>query len=54
MVLSGEGMLALWAPLSSVLSTGDVVVAVGSGVYGKGIGAMAAARGAKVCYHGCM
>ena len=35
-ILSGEGMVALWGALKSVLKPGDVVVAVCNGVYGSG------------------
>ncbi len=47
-VLQGEGMMALWAALKSVLSSGDRVLAIATGVYGYGIAEMAAAVGAEV------
>lgn len=45
---SGEGMLALWAALKSVLRSGDRVLAVANGLFGYGIGEMAAQLGAVV------
>lgn len=45
---SGEGMLALWGALKSVLRPGDRVLAVANGVFGYGIGQMAAQIGAQV------
>lgn len=47
-ILSGEGMLALWSALKSTLVRGDRVLAVGTGVFGYGIGDMARAIGAQV------
>lgn len=47
-ILSGEGMLALWSALKSVLRPGDRVLAVDNGVFGRGIGEMAQACGAQV------
>jgi len=47
-VLLGEGMMALWSALKSCLSPGDRVLAIATGVYGYGIGDMAAAIGAEV------
>ncbi|MEJ5358404.1 MAG: aminotransferase class V-fold PLP-dependent enzyme [Desulfobacterales bacterium] len=47
-VLQGEGMMALWGALKSVLSPGDRVLAIGTGVFGYGIAEMAAAVGAEV------
>jgi aspartate aminotransferase-like enzyme len=47
-ILSGEGMLALWAALKSVIRPGDRVLAVATGVFGYGIGEMAQAIGADV------
>jgi len=44
----GEGMMALWGALKSCLAPGDRVLAIGTGVYGYGIGDMAAAVGAEV------
>jgi aspartate aminotransferase-like enzyme len=40
-IQSGEGMLALWGGLKSVLRPGDKVLAVANGVFGYGIGDMA-------------
>jgi len=40
-IQSGEGMLALWGGLKSVLQEGDKVLAVANGVFGYGIGDMA-------------
>jgi aspartate aminotransferase-like enzyme len=40
-VLSGEGMLALWGALKSCLSPGDRVLAIATGVFGYGIADMA-------------
>ena len=45
---SGEGMLALWGALKSVLRPGDRVLAVATGLFGYGIGEMAAQLGAEV------
>jgi aspartate aminotransferase-like enzyme len=45
---SGEGMLALWGALKSVLQPGNRVLAVASGLFGYGIGEMAAQLGAQV------
>ena len=47
-LMTGEGMLALWGALKSCLSPGDTVLAVGTGVFGDGIGEMAASFGCKV------
>jgi aspartate aminotransferase-like enzyme len=47
-VFLGEGMMALWAGLKSCLLPGDRVLAIGTGVYGYGIGDMAASIGAEV------
>ncbi len=47
-ILSGEGMLALWGALKSCLKPGDRVLAIGTGVFGRGIGHMAASVGAEV------
>lgn len=44
----GEGMIALWGGLKSVLQPGDPVLAVANGVFGYGIGSMAESVGAKV------
>jgi aspartate aminotransferase-like enzyme len=47
-LMTGEGMLALWAALKSCLKPGDPVVSVGTGVFGDGIGDMAASFGCRV------
>ncbi|HSH42041.1 MAG TPA: alanine--glyoxylate aminotransferase family protein [Arenicellales bacterium] len=47
-IMTGEGMIALWGALKSCLRPGDRVLAVSSGVFGHGIGEMAAAIGAEV------
>lgn len=47
-IQSGEGMLALWSALKSVLQPGDRVLAVATGLFGYGIGEMAAQLGAEV------
>lgn len=47
-IMTGEGMLALWAGLKSVLAAGDRVLTIGTGVFGYGIGDMAQAMGAEV------
>lgn len=47
-ILSGEGMLALWSALKSCLVPGDRVLAVATGVFGYGIGEMAQTVGADV------
>lgn len=47
-ILSGEGMLALWSALKSVVQPADKVLAVATGVFGYGIGDMAAQIGAEV------
>lgn len=47
-IMTGEGMLALWGALKSVLRPGDRVVAVATGLFGYGIGEMAAGLGAAV------
>ena len=52
-ILSGEGMLALWAALKSCIRPGERVLAVGSGVFGYGIGDMARSIGAEVRSVGC-
>lgn len=48
-LMTGEGMLALWAALKSTLRAGDRVLSVGTGVFGDGIGDMAASMGCEVC-----
>ncbi len=47
-VLSGEGMVALWGALKSVVRPGDRVLAVATGVFGFGIAEMAEQIGAQV------
>ncbi len=48
--MTGEGMLALWAGLKSCLLPGDKVLAIETGVFGQGIGEMAAGLGCDVCF----
>ena len=45
---TGEGMIALWGALKSVLESGDRVLAISTGIFGGGIGAMAEQVGAQV------
>ncbi len=47
-IMSGEGMLGLWAGLKSCLKPGDAVLSVGTGIFGDGIGDMAANLGCRV------
>ncbi len=47
-IQSGEGMLALWGALKSVLRPGDQVLAVANGVFGYGIADMARQLGMTV------
>lgn len=47
-IQTGEGMLALWGGLKSVLRPGDRVLAVANGLFGYGIGEMAEQIGARV------
>ena len=47
-IMTGEGMIALWAALKSTIRPGDRVLAVSTGVFGYGIGEMAASIGADV------
>ncbi len=47
-LMTGEGMLALWGALKSCLAAGDTIVSVGTGVFGDGIGEMAASFGCTV------
>ncbi len=47
-IQTGEGMLALWGALKSVLTPGDRVLAVATGLFGAGIGEMARSCGAEV------
>ena len=45
---TGEGMIALWGALKSVIEPGDRVLAISTGIFGSGIGAMAEQVGARV------
>ncbi|GBC60448.1 alanine--glyoxylate aminotransferase family prot ein [Desulfonema ishimotonii] len=47
-IQTGEGMLALWSALKSCIVPGDRVLSVATGVFGYGIGDMAASVGAEV------
>lgn len=47
-IQTGEGMLALWGALKSCLRPGDRVLSIATGVFGDGIGDMAASVGAEV------
>ena len=47
-IQTGEGMLALWSALKSCLVPGDRVLSIATGVFGDGIGDMAASVGAEV------
>lgn len=47
-IMTGEGMLALWSALKSTLQPGDRVLAVASGMFGFGIADMARSIGASV------
>jgi aspartate aminotransferase-like enzyme len=47
-IMTGEGMVALWGALKSCIRPGERVLAVSTGVFGHGIGEMAAAVGAEV------
>ena len=47
-IQTGEGMLALWGALKSCLVPGDRVLSIATGVFGDGIGDMAASIGAEV------
>lgn len=47
-LMTGEGMLALWGALKSCLKAGDPVLCVGTGVFGDGIADMAASIGCRV------
>eukprot|EP01122_Echinamoeba_exundans_P016666 TRINITY_DN8518_c0_g1_i1.p1 TRINITY_DN8518_c0_g1~~TRINITY_DN8518_c0_g1_i1.p1 ORF type:complete len:363 (-),score=60.45 TRINITY_DN8518_c0_g1_i1:3-1091(-) len=49
-IQSGEAMVVLWGAMKSVLNKGDKVLAIGTGVYGDGIGEMAEMIGAEVKY----
>jgi aspartate aminotransferase-like enzyme len=47
-IMTGEGMIALWGALKSCIRPGERVLALSTGVFGYGIGEMAAAIGADV------
>jgi aspartate aminotransferase-like enzyme len=47
-IQTGEGMLALWGALKSVIQPGNRVLAVATGLFGYGIGDMARQLGAQV------
>ena len=47
-LMSGEGMLALWGALKSCLKPGDAILTVGTGVFGDGMADMAESLGCKV------
>jgi aspartate aminotransferase-like enzyme len=47
-IMTGEGMIALWGALKSCIKPGERVLAVSTGVFGYGIGEMAAQIGAEV------
>lgn len=47
-LMTGEGMLALWGALKSCLKAGDSILTVGTGVFGDGMADMAASMGCKV------
>jgi len=47
-ILTGEGMIALWGALKSCLLPGDRVLAIATGVFGYGIADMAHSIGAEV------
>ena len=47
-IMTGEGMLALWAALKNCLLPGDRVLAISTGLFGYGLGEMAQSLGADV------
>lgn len=47
-IMSGEGMLALWGAMKSCLRPGDPVLCVGTGLFGDGNANMARALGCRV------
>jgi len=49
-IQTGEGMVALWSALRNTLKKGDKVLAVSTGIFGSGIGEMAASIGCEVMY----
>ncbi len=46
-IMTGEGMIALWSALKSTLRPGDRVLSIGTGLFGFGIGDMAKSIGAE-------
>lgn len=48
LIMTGEGMLALWSALKSTILPGERVLAIATGVFGYGIGEMASSIGAQV------
>jgi aspartate aminotransferase-like enzyme len=46
--MTGEGMIVLWGALKSCIKPGERVLAIGTGLFGFGVGEMAAAIGAEV------
>ena len=51
-IQTGEGMVALWSALKSTIRPGDRVLALATGIFGFGIGEMAASIGAQVETYG--
>lgn len=47
-LMSGEAMVCLWGALKSLVNKNDRVLSVNTGLFGKGIGEMAASCGARV------
>ncbi len=47
-IMTGEGMIGLWGALKSCIRPGERILAVSTGVFGRGIGEMAASIGAEV------
>ncbi|MDR2085065.1 MAG: aminotransferase class V-fold PLP-dependent enzyme [Bacteroidales bacterium] len=47
-IMTGEGMLALWSGLNSCLVPDDRVLAISTGIFGTGIGTMAESIGCEV------
>ena len=47
-IQTGEGMLALWSAMKSCLKKGDKVLSISTGIFGYGIGEMAASIGCDV------
>ena len=47
-IMTGEGMIVLWGALKSCLKAGDRVLTIGTGLFGFGVGDMAASLGAEV------